>query len=267
MPHHAFDGLISRFLTDLSRRELIRFTSAVAVPGVLSRLEQAPERAVAGHHKNHNKRKRRCGAPGRRRLCARACGPQTLCGKAVDCGLCPCATTADCLAAGTGDLCCAGGCVTGLCCESTSCANPTPACIDHACAPCTASAQCPGGQACDLGGICCQPEGAACTDFKPCCSQTCDSLVNGGTCAPCRGRTCSATRPCCGGETCTGGYCGGCRDRATSCMTSSQCCFSDCVSGACLSAMGGRCARDVDCRKCYLNHQCTGACVGGVCTA
>ena len=119
---------------------------------------------------------------------------------------------------------------------------------------------------CDAGGNqCCNPEGTPCTSFEGCCSQTCDSLVGGGTCAPCRGRTCSATRPCCGGLTCTNGYCDGCRDRATSCTSNSQCCFSNCTSGACLSAMGGPCARDVDCRSCYLSHNCSNACVGGTC--
>jgi hypothetical protein len=112
---------------------------------------------------------------------------------------------------------------------------------------------------------CCHPEGTPCTAFEGCCSQTCDSLVGGGTCAPCRGRTCSATRPCCGGLSCVGGYCDGCRDRATSCTSNAQCCFSNCTGGACLSALGGPCARDVDCRSCYLSHTCTNACVGGTC--
>lgn len=116
------------------------------------------------------------------------------------------------------------------------------------------------------GKFCCKPEGETCTSAEPCCSGTCDFLVKGGTCAPCRGRTCGADRPCCGGLDCTGGYCGGCRDRATSCTSSSQCCFSDCTSGACLSAQGGPCARDVDCRACYLGHNCTNACVNRVCT-
>jgi hypothetical protein len=124
---------------------------------------------------------------------------------------------------------------------------------------------CSGAGICTEAGTCCDPEGTPCTTFEGCCSQTCDSLVGGGTCAPCRGRSCSATRPCCGGLDCVNGYCDGCRDRATSCTSSSQCCFSDCTSGACLSASGGRCARDVDCRACYLSHNCTNACVGGVC--
>ena len=127
---------------------------------------------------------------------------------------------------------------------------------------CTAPATCDA-----TGQQCCNPEGTPCTsaNFASCCSQTCDSLVGGGTCAPCRGRSCSATQPCCGGLTCVSGYCDGCRDRATSCTSNTQCCFSTCTSGACLSAMGGRCARDVDCRSCYLSHNCTNACVNGTC--
>ena len=117
----------------------------------------------------------------------------------------------------------------------------------------------------DGGGDQCQTKGAACTTGETCCSGTCDFLVGGGTCAPCRGRTCNAERPCCGGLTCSNGYCDGCRDRAVSCTSSAQCCFSDCTGGACLSALGGSCVRDVDCRACYLNGTCTNACVSGAC--
>ena len=116
------------------------------------------------------------------------------------------------------------------------------------------------------GNDSCAGEGTGCTaaDFAKCCSGTCDFLVGGGICSPCRGRACSATQPCCGG---VAGYCGGCRDRATSCSAPSACCFSDCTGGACLSNFGGRCARDVDCRKCYQGGNCTNACVNGSCTA
>jgi len=134
------------------------------------------------------------------------------------------------------------------------------------------SPQCCAGLQCDqpvengvAGTFCCEPEGTSCTSAESCCSGTCDFLVGGGTCAPCRGRSCSATQPCCGGQTCSNGYCGGCRDRAVSCTANTDCCFSDCTSGACLSALGGRCARDVDCRACYLGHNCNGACVNGSC--
>jgi hypothetical protein len=137
---------------------------------------------------------------------------------------------------------------------------------------CSSKRKCCGSLKCDqtvvndvAGKFCCKREGASCASGEPCCCGTCDFLVKGGTCAPCRGRSCAADQPCCGGLDCTGGYCGGCRDRATSCTSSSQCCFSACTSGACLSAQGGRCARNVDCRACYLNNNCTNACVNKVC--
>jgi hypothetical protein len=131
---------------------------------------------------------------------------------------------------------------------------------------CDASCACTPPAICDPPGQpCCDPEGTPCTVAAGCCSGTCDSLIGGGTCAPCRGRTCSADTPCCGGYDCITGSCDGCRDRAVSCTTSTQCCFSDCVSGACLSAAGGRCSRDADCRACYLGHNCTNACVNGSC--
>ena len=119
---------------------------------------------------------------------------------------------------------------------------------------------------CKRGTCRCRREGTSCTSYETCCSGSCDFLIDGGTCAPCRGQPCTAERPCCGGQTCTNGYCGGCRDRGVSCADSSQCCFSDCGSiGACLSDAGGRCARDVDCKACYLGGNCTNACVDGVC--
>lgn len=136
--------------------------------------------------------------------------------------------------------------------------------------PCTSDGcggvcPCAGDGICNEAGACCDPEGSPCTTFTGCCSRTCDSLVGGGTCAPCRGRSCNATQPCCGGLSCVNGFCDGCRDRATSCTSTAQCCFSECSSGACLSTAGGRCARDVDCRACYLSHNCTNACVAGKC--
>jgi hypothetical protein len=115
------------------------------------------------------------------------------------------------------------------------------------------------------GAFCCEPEGASCTTGESCCSGTCDFLVSGGTCAPCQGRSCSATQPCCGGQNCANGYCGGCRDRAVACSANTDCCYSNCTGGACLSAQGGPCARNVDCRACYLGQNCNGACVNGSC--
>jgi hypothetical protein len=111
----------------------------------------------------------------------------------------------------------------------------------------------------------CLREGATCNTADVYCSGTCDFLVKDGSCAPCRGRSCSAEHPCCGSLDCVNGFCDGCRDRATSCTTAAQCCFSDCTGGACLSAQRGPCARHADCRSCYLNGACTNACVNGAC--
>jgi hypothetical protein len=135
-----------------------------------------------------------------------------------------------------------------------------------------ASPRCCQGLICDRtvvddrpGAYCCHPEGTTCAAADTCCSGSCDFLVGGGTCSPCRGRTCNGEKPCCGGLACETGFCGGCRDRAVFCSSSAQCCFSDCTSGACLSAQGGKCARDVDCRSCYLSQNCDAACVNGTC--
>lgn len=111
----------------------------------------------------------------------------------------------------------------------------------------------------------CLREGATCLTAELCCSGTCDFLVNDGSCAPCRGRSCSTERPCCGGLDCVNGFCDGCRDRGTSCSADIQCCFSDCTNGACLSLQGGPCARNADCKSCYLGGSCTNACVNGSC--
>ena len=134
------------------------------------------------------------------------------------------------------------------------------------------SPRCCDGLQCDqtvannvAGTFCCEPEGTTCTSGESCCSGSCDFLVGGGTCSPCRGRSCNATQPCCGGQICTNGYCGGCRDRAVACSADTDCCYSNCTSGACLSAQNGPCARDVDCRACYLGQNCNGACVNGSC--
>jgi hypothetical protein len=151
--------------------------------------------------------------------------------------------------------------------QKKRCKQPCPVCRGCKKGRCKAKQD---GAACGdgtcAGGVCsCTPQGTPCTTGPECCSRTCDFLVGGGTCAPCRGRSCSVGMPCCGGQSCITGYCGGCRDRAVSCTSSSQCCFSDCVSGACLSAVGGRCVRDVDCRACYLGSNCTNTCVNGSC--
>ena len=144
--------------------------------------------------------------------------------------------------------------------------SPAPATPDP-CAEQQNNTSCNGDGRCS-GGTCvtCQPEGTPCASYDGCCSLSCDFLVGGGTCSPCRGQGCSADFPCCGGLACVNSYCDGCRDRAVVCSNSSQCCFSDCADGVCLSTRGGTCARDVDCRACYHQGACANACVNGRCT-
>jgi hypothetical protein len=140
-------------------------------------------------------------------------------------------------------------------------------CRKRRCRPARNGTPCGRGD-CRNGTCRCRPEGGACATegSDVCCSQACDFLVDGGTCSPCAGRGCTESADCCGGLTCVGSSCGGCRDRASACTTAANCCFSNCTGGACLSAVGGRCRRDVDCRACYVGGQCAGTCSGGVCT-
>jgi hypothetical protein len=187
-----------------------------------------------------------------------------------------CCTTGNCRPGATGRVCQRGRCV---------CPPARPKLCGGRCVPaagCCTAAECPQGAICSVAGACvcpagssscgarcALPEGASCVGrpSSDCCSGTCDFLVGGGTCASCVGRSCGSGNPCCPGVTCSQGFCGGCRPRATSCTPGGQpCCNSDCgPGGACLSAAGGRCRHDSDCRTCYLGGQCAGACASGVC--
>lgn len=250
MHHNEFDALSRLFARGASRRG--------AMTGFFGCLLAAvPWSANGGNAeagKRNKKRKRR------RRKKSRP-GPNPLPPPVPPCAhIC---ATAKCGDDGCGGSC--GVCTGGQTCQSGNCACPEDICAGECVAACPAGSQ-RESDSCD----CCLSSGTTCTSATSasCCSATCDFLIDppGGVCAPCRGRTCDATRPCCDGLPCTGGYCDGCRDRATSCTSPSQCCFSDCT-GACLSNMGGRCARDVDCRACYLDVlKCPGACVNGSCT-
>lgn len=175
--------------------------------------------------------------------------------------------------------------VTGRVCKNGHCTCPParPKKCGGRCIPqaaCCTSAECPAGTTCS-GGACICPagsspcgarcagaEGASCTGYQSCCSQSCDFLVGGGTCSSCNGHYCDANNPCCPGTPCTGNRCGGCLSRAVVCTPGGMpCCESDCSGGVCLSAAGGRCKHDANCRTCYFNSsQCAGACVGGFCT-
>jgi hypothetical protein len=187
-----------------------------------------------------------------------------------------CCTHADCRPQVTFRVCRRGHC---------ACPASRPKFCGGRCVPaagCCTSADCPAGATCSrrgacvcpagsspCGARCALPEGAACTGrpLDDCCSRSCDTLVGGGTCSSCNGFFCNADNPCCPGTPCLQNRCGGCVDRATVCTPGGQpCCDSDCSGGVCLSAAGGRCKHDANCRTCYLNtSQCTGACVGGVC--
>lgn len=50
-------------------------------------------------------------------------------------------------------LCCAGACFSGDCCDSAACSNPTPLCVDNICTACSASTPCPSNQIC-VDGAC-----------------------------------------------------------------------------------------------------------------
>jgi hypothetical protein len=185
-----------------------------------------------------------------------------------------CCTTGQCRPATTGRICRQGRCV---------CPAARPKTCGDRCVPtagCCTAADCPTGASCSRRGVCvCPPgqrpcgarcagaEGTPCTHFSTCCSQSCDSLVGGGTCSSCNGHFCNATFPCCPGTPCLQNRCGGCLDRAVVCTPGGQpCCDSDCAGGSCLSAAGGRCKHDANCRTCYFNFSlCPGACVGGIC--
>lgn len=115
-----------------------------------------------------------------------------------------------------------------------------------------------------------------CERDDECCGGNCVAYGGQRRCRPCLGVPCSEDRQCCGGRTCvptpgpgTTRSCGGCRGRRQDCTGNEQCCSSDCSPDApgstCLSNRDGRCASDFDCRECFLNGNCAGACVGGRC--
>ena len=201
MDADQFDTLTARLSAQFTRRRSLGLLGALGVAGAVT------ADGVSARKKG-KRRKKKCSAAAQATLCANACGPQTLCGKPVDCGACPC----------------------------------------HA-----------------ENGVCCDIEGTPCTSPSTCCSRQCDFLVGGGTCSSCKGHYCDQNFPCCGGEACTNSRCGGCLDRAIVCTSNTQCCFSNCDGGACLSDVGGRCKHDADCRTCYSDGQCRATCQDGVC--
>jgi hypothetical protein len=142
--------------------------------------------------------------------------------------------------------------------------------------------QCGHGETCTRGECVCQSglqrcglfapttcgplDNAPCSNYEECCSADCRA----GRCWPCQGLPCDGQHTCCGGLSCQavpagGSYCGGCVGRTETCAVNSDCCFSDCVQGQCLSRIGGRCAADADCAACLDDHDCERACMDGRC--
>lgn len=131
-----FDDLARLLAGTESRRRLIGWLAAAPLAsGLLDILD--PEDAEAAGRRRRRKKRHKHGR-GRRRTHRKRkkkpqCTPLTTCPADKVCG------TVD-------DGC--GGTIT-----CGSCANPTPACVNNACAACTSSEQCPSGELC-LGGIC-----------------------------------------------------------------------------------------------------------------
>lgn len=120
-------------------------------------------------------------------------------------------------------------------------------------------------------------EDRPCAGPEECCGGHC--LFYGGEdrCRPCLGAFCRDHADCCGGVSClespgppaAGRFCGGCRGRREPCISGEQCCSTECtpdrLGSTCLSSGGGRCRSDLDCRDCFVNGNCDGACAGGRC--
>jgi hypothetical protein len=115
-----------------------------------------------------------------------------------------------------------------------------------------------------------------CNSADECCGGNCVLYGGRRRCRPCQGVPCTEDRQCCDGLTCDQGpgpdgsrFCGGCRGRRQTCTANDQCCSSDCTADSpgstCLSNRGGRCHTRYDCRECFLNGNCLGACVEGRC--
>src|SRR5215216_1148147 len=122
------------------------------------------------------------------------------------------------------------------------------------------------------------PDNAVCERNEDCCLHECQVSGGVGHCQPCLGELCEGSGydfQCCGGLTCQvapqpnlGYYCGGCVGLDWYCTNDADCCFSDCTGsrfGTCVSLAGGRCASNLDCRACYIEDNCTNACVDGRC--
>jgi hypothetical protein len=265
-----FDRLVRVWTEPHSRRGVLVVLTSLPFFGVLAALlsdEAAGDGRRKRRKKSHHHRKRtgnRAGKRNRRpcdpepvaKTCAGKCGPvRNDCQKIVDCGSCACEPTcADCRTcqvqadgAGIcitdpnqqGDPCGDLGQVCqddGLCaCDSTSCRNPTPLCVDGSCVSCAEDAACradgSGDRCCNgtcVVGICCadaecEPsanacvghqcrcgEGGACSGGTPACcgvpGQCVDMRIAPDNCGQC-GRACGSRERCWNGSCVCGDVC------------------------------------------------------------
>lgn len=126
-------------------------------------------------------------------------------------------------------------------------------------------------------GRCGRLENRPCERSDECCGGNCITYGGQLRCWPCRGFPCTDDRQCCQNLTCEQSpgpaefalFCGGCRGRHQTCSVNEQCCTTECTpdspGSTCLSNRDGRCLSDFDCRDCFVNGNCAGACAGGRC--
>lgn len=130
MDRNRFDNLARLFSGKDSRRRLLSLFAAATVTGGLFDMLDPEEIDGAGRRKRRKKRHKH--GKGRKREHQKhkkpKCRPLTTCPPDKRCG--------------SVDDGCGGKVACG------SCANPTPACVDNACVPCTSSDQCPSGTLC-----------------------------------------------------------------------------------------------------------------------
>lgn len=125
------------------------------------------------------------------------------CGGQIDCGSCSganpicvsnvcttCSSSAQCQTAGLGNLCCAGQCLSGACCDNSGCSGTTPICNGaHACVACTADSQCGPNALCLPDGSCAACD-VTCTGTPQQCGASLQAAINaaaGGTVYVCPG--------------------------------------------------------------------------------
>lgn len=121
---------------------------------------------------------------------------------------------------------------------------------------------------------CGRAEDRPCASDAECCQGACVEFGGRRRCRRCLGIPCDQDAECCGGLACFQSpgppefaqFCGGCRGRRVACAVNEQCCSSECTlderGSTCLSNRDGRCLSDLDCRDCFVNGNCEGACVG-----